>query len=113
MKDKDLGISILNQLYGNMLTEKQFAMLKAYYDFDCSLAEIADEYGISRQAVRDNIKRAESSLVEFEKQFRLLATKQNVLENLNQLKDLLVDKGINDDDVFAKIAQAEKALEGE
>ena len=34
---------MLNQLYGKMLTEKQFSMLKAYYDFDCSLAEIADE----------------------------------------------------------------------
>lgn len=104
---------MLNQLYGKMLTEKQFSMLKAYYDFDCSLAEIADEYDISRQAVRDNIKRAESSLLEFENKFNLLATKQNVIENLNQLKDLLVDKGINDDDIFAKIAQAEKALEGE
>ncbi len=104
---------MLNQLYGKMLTEKQFSMLKAYYDFDCSLAEIADEYDISRQAVRDNIKRAESSLLEFENKFNLLATKQNVLENLNQLKDLLVDKGIKDDDVFEKIAQAEKALEGE
>lgn len=104
---------MLNQLYGKMLTEKQFSMLKAYYDFDCSLAEIADEYDISRQAVRDNIKRAESSLLEFENKFNLLATKQNVLENLNQLRDLLVDKGIKDDDVFAKIAQAEKALEGE
>ena len=104
---------MLNQLYGKMLTEKQFSMLKAYYDFDCSLAEIADEYDISRQAVRDNIKRAESSLLEFENKFNLLATKQNVLENLNQLKDLLVDKGIKDDDVFAKITQVEKALEGE
>ena len=113
MKDKNLGISILNQLYGNMLTEKQFAMLKAYYDFDCSLAEIADEYGISRQAVRDNIKRAESSLVEFEKQFRLLATKQNVINKLQELKELLVQKNFADSDVLQKIAEAEKALEGE
>ncbi|MBQ9715959.1 MAG: helix-turn-helix domain-containing protein [Clostridia bacterium] len=113
MKDKNLGISILNQLYGSMLTEKQFAMLKAYYDFDCSLAEIADEYGISRQAVRDNIKRAENSLVEFEKQFRLLATRQNVVQKLNQLKELLEEKNFLSDDVLQKIAEAEKALEGE
>lgn len=113
MKDKNFGISILNQLYGNMLTEKQFAMLKAYYDFDCSLAEIADEYGISRQAVRDNIKRAENSLVEFEKQFRLLETKQNVIEKLHELKELLIQKNVADSDVMAKIVEAEKALEGE
>ena len=104
---------MLNQLYGKMLTEKQFSMLKAYYDFDCSLAEIADEYQISRQAVRDNIKRAESSLLEFEKKFNLFATKQNVLQNLQQIKDLLVNKGFDDDEVFAKITQTEKVLEGE
>ena len=104
---------MLNQLYGKMLTEKQFSMLKAYYDFDCSLAEIADEYDISRQAVRDNIKRAENSLLEFEKKFNLLATKQNVLENLYQLKELLLKKGVDDSEVLQKIAQTEKALEGE
>ncbi|MBE5748644.1 MAG: HTH domain-containing protein [Clostridiales bacterium] len=113
MKDKNFGISILNQIYGNMLTEKQFAMLKAYYDFDCSLAEIADEYDISRQAVRDNIKRAENSLVEFEKKFRLFETKQNVIKKLHELKELLIQKSVADDDVLAKIVEAEKALEGE
>ena len=113
MKDKNLSISILNQLYGSMLTEKQFSMLKAYYDFDCSLAEIADEYEISRQAVRDNIKRAENSLLEFEKKFKLLATKQNVLNNLQQIKQLLEQKGFCDDEVLPKIAMTEKALEGE
>ena len=104
---------MLNQIYGKMLTEKQFSMLKAYYDFDCSLAEIADEYDISRQAVRDNIKRAESSLLEFEKKFNLLATKQAVSQSLEQIKDLLVKKGFVDNEVFEKIAQAEKVLEGE
>ena len=88
-------------------------MLKAYYDFDCSLAEIADEYEISRQAVRDNIKRAENSLLEFEKKFKLLATKQNVLNNLQQIKQLLEQKGFCDDEVLQKIAMTEKALEGE
>ena len=51
---------MLNQLYGKMLTEKQFSMLKAYYDFDCSLAEIADEYDISRQEVSELINCAVS-----------------------------------------------------
>ena len=104
---------MLNQLYGKMLTEKQFSMLKAYYDFDCSLAEIADEYQISRQAVRDNIKRAENSLLEFEKKFNLLATKQSVLQSLGEIKNMLISKGFDDTDVFLKIAQAEKVLEGE
>jgi len=113
MKDKNLGISILNQLYGSMLTEKQVSMLKAYYDFDFSLAEIADEYGISRQAVRDNIKRAENSLVEFEKQFKLLETKQNVVQKIAELKQILEAKNLLDNEVLQKLSEAEKALEGE
>ena len=88
-------------------------MLKAYYDFDFSLAEIADEYGISRQAVRDNIKRAENSLVEFEKQFKLLETKQNVVQKIAELKQILEAKNLLDNEVLQKLSEAEKALEGE
>ena len=113
MKDKNLGISVLNQLYGKMLTEKQEAMLKAYYDFDCSLAEIADEYGISRQAVRDNVKRAELSLYEFESKFGFLSTRENVIAKLAELKLLLQNKNMFDDEVRDKLLETERALEGE
>lgn len=113
MKDKDLSISLLNQLYGNMLTEKQEAMLKAYYDFDFSLAEIADEYGISRQAVRDSIKRAETSLLAFEEKFRLSSRKANVAERLAELKKLLADKNLLDGEIQQKLLDTERALEGE
>ena len=113
MKDKNLGISMLNQLYGKMLTEKQGEMLKAYYDFDCSLAEIADEYGISRQAVRDNIKRAEISLEEFESKFGLLATRERVIGKLAELKQLLQDKNLLDEEIQNKLTEIETALEGE
>lgn len=113
MKDKNLGISLLNQYYGKMLTQKQEEMLKAYYDYDCSLAEIADEHGISRQAVRDSIKRAEASLIGFEEKFGFAGARAGALEKLEELRCLLSRKNLLDDEISAKLGEAAKILEGE
>ena len=59
---KDLGITILLDFYGDMLTEKQRDFLGYYYNDDLSLSEIAENEGITRQGVRDSIKRAEAQL---------------------------------------------------
>jgi predicted DNA-binding protein YlxM (UPF0122 family) len=63
---KNLEISLLFDFYGDMLTEKQQNMIQYYYNEDLSLAEIAENEGITRQGVRDSIKRAETQLVEME-----------------------------------------------
>ena len=59
---KVMRVNQLLGFYGGLLTDKQQAMLGLYYEEDFSLAEIADHYDISRQAVRDNLKRAEARL---------------------------------------------------
>ena len=59
---KDLRITFLLDFYGDMLTEKQREVVECYYNEDLSLAEIAEEKGITRQGVRDGIKRAEQLL---------------------------------------------------
>jgi len=64
MFDKFIEISMLYGFYGGLLPEKQNLFLKAYYEDDCSLSEIAEQYGISRQGVHDGIKKAEKSLNE-------------------------------------------------
>ena len=46
---KNLEISFLLDFYGSMLTEKQRIMIEYYYNDDLSLAEIADNEGITRQ----------------------------------------------------------------
>ena len=63
---KDLKISFLLDFYGEMLTQKQREVIEYYYNDDLSLAEIADNEGITRQGVRDSIKRAEAQLLEME-----------------------------------------------
>ena len=64
--EKNLNVSILLDFYGAMLTEKQREAVEYYYNDDLSLSEIADNQGISRQGVRDAIKRAEALLFEME-----------------------------------------------
>lgn len=64
--EKNVKISILLDIYGKMLTEKQYKLLDDYYNNDLSLSEIAENENITRQAVRDNLKKGENNLFEYE-----------------------------------------------
>lgn len=63
---KDLSISGLNDVYGVLLTPHQREVIRNYYDYDLSLAEIGENSGISRQAVRDVIVKAVEQLKFYE-----------------------------------------------
>ena len=69
---KDYKVSLLFDFYGNMLTDKQREAIELYYNADLSLGEIADNLGISRQGVRDSIKRSEAILFDAEERLGLL-----------------------------------------
>ena len=64
--EKNVEISILCQLYGKLLSEKQLEFIDDYYNNDLSLSEIAENHGITRQAVRDMLKKGEQKLFEDE-----------------------------------------------
>lgn len=81
-KSDKLYISRYNDFYGCLLTEHQCEMIRLYYDCDISLFEIAEQFGISRQAVRDSIKRAEQSLVLYEE-------KLGLCKKFSEMSDLL------------------------
>ena len=91
--EKNIEISILSQIYKNMLTEKQFSILDEYYNSDFSLSEIAENYNITRQAVRDNIKSGEIKLYDLEEKLGLMKKTQrqeeligNITSKLNNIK---------------------------
>ncbi len=69
---KDLEIVTLLDFYGEMLTQKQHDFLEYYYNDDLSLSEIAVNEGITRQGVRDAIKRAEKQLFDMEEKLGLV-----------------------------------------
>ena len=82
---KNLEISFLLDFYGDMLTEKQRDVVELYYNEDLSLAEIAAHSGITRQGVRDSIKRAESQLLEYEDRLHLAARFRRIEEVLSSI----------------------------
>ena len=71
MFEKNLNIGYLLDFYGDVLTERKKDALDAYYNNDMSLAEIAEDMGISRQGVRDTIKKAEEELLFYEEKLGL------------------------------------------
>ncbi len=75
---KDFKISLLFDYYGECLGEKQRDMFDAYYNADLSLSEIAENFGITRQGVRDAVKRTEQQLKEFEEKLHLCEKTQTL-----------------------------------
>lgn len=59
---KDLNMCVLLDFYSSLLTEKQAEMMSMYYNDDLSLSEIAEGMNITRQGVRDAVKKAEQIL---------------------------------------------------
>ena len=73
MTDGRLMRSMLLDFYGELLTERQRECYDLHYNDDLSLAEIAEQSGVSRQCVWDNIRRADAALAEFEDKTKLAA----------------------------------------
>jgi predicted DNA-binding protein YlxM (UPF0122 family) len=85
MIDKVTRVVNLYDLYGTLLTERQREMVEMYYFDDWSLAEVADHLGVSRQAVHDNIRRAEEQLEAYEKALSLLKRNHAVTAVVREL----------------------------
>ena len=94
---KNLKISELLDYYGLLLTDKQREAVEYYYNDDLSLGEIAAVHGISRQGVRDNIKRAEAILFEMEDKLALAAKFSKIKSGLERLRheiDIIDDRNM-------------------
>lgn len=101
--EKNVKISMLLQIYGKLLTEKQYELLDDYYNNDLSLSEIAENLGITRQAVRDNKSKGESKLFEYEEKLNIMKKTLEldekiaiVLSEITKLKSHSTDKEVAD-----------------
>ena len=110
--EKNVKISILCQLYGKLLSEKQLEFIDDYYNNDLSLSEIAENHGITRQAVRDIIKKGEKKLFEYEE--KLLFMKR-MLNQEKKIEEILVEltkiqKDYTDNEVASILENVKKEL---
>ena len=92
MFEKNLELASLLDFYGEVLSERKQAVLSLYYNEDLSLAEIAEEIGISRQGVRDLIKKAEEELLFLEEKLGLKKKFKEALAQSDKIFELLKDE---------------------
>jgi hypothetical protein len=83
---KIVELSLLYDFFGQLLTEKQQRVFELYYDDDLSLGEIAENLNITRQAVYDNLRRAEKLLYNYEKKLKLVDKFLNQQEKIIKIK---------------------------
>lgn len=84
--EKNVEISLLLDFYGDVLSEKQRTAVEMYYNDDLSLSEIAQDLGISRQGVRDSLKRGEAYLYEMEEKLGLAAKFSDMLNGIAKIR---------------------------
>ena len=86
MKNQAYRMALLYDFYGDMLTDRQKEFYDLYYNEDLSLAEIAENYGITRQGVRDVIVRAEAILTELEDKTGIIRRFHRMQEQFGQME---------------------------
>ena len=114
MKNQAYRMAMLFDFYGDLLTPRQREFYDPYYNEDFSLAEIAENYGISRQGVRDVIVRAEAAMTEIEDKTHLIRRfyqMQQQVAAIDQAADQLlacVDRRDYRDEVLDQIGRTIK-----
>ena len=110
--EEKVKISMLCQLYGKLLTKKQYEFIDDYYNNDLSLSEIAENNGITRQAVRDIIKKGEKKLFEYEEKLmfmkRTLNQEKKIEKALSELTK--IQKNYSDKQIASVLESIKKEL---
>jgi uncharacterized protein len=108
MLEKTTRMNYLYDFYYSLLTPKQQSYMSLYYLDDYSLGEIAEEYGVSRQAVYDNIKRTEAMLEEYEEKLLLLQKFQERSRLVRDMKELLNEENPLKEALLKMVTELEK-----
>ena len=81
-----LRYSVLFFYYGELFSKKQKQYLELYLEENSSFTEIAEKYGVTRQAVFDNIKRGFKQLEEYESKLKIFEREKELKKRLENLK---------------------------
>ena len=109
--ENKVKISMLNQIYGKLLTKKQYEIIDDYYNNDLSLSEIAENNEITRQAVRDILKKGEKKLFEYEEKLMFMKRMLNQEKRIEKVLAELTKIQKNDSD--QEIAQILESIKRE
>lgn len=85
--EEKVRISILLELYGNLLTAKQYEFMDYYYNQDLSLSEIGDNEDITRQAVRTILQKSKKKLEQYETKLKFMQKEEIIKKYIEQLEE--------------------------
>lgn len=108
--DKNTEISLLFDFYGQLLSVKQHEAVSLYYNDDLSLSEVSEVMGITRQGVRDLVKRSEAELYEYERKLGLYKRFEGVTRYAKRIRSLAGDICESSDDKVREVSQEIIAL---
>ena len=97
MFEKNLTLGYLLDFYGELLPERKRSVMDMYYNEDLSLSEIAAEVGISRQGVRDIIKKSEEELLFYENKLGLAKRLKDVEACASDLREMAARHSLPED----------------
>jgi predicted DNA-binding protein YlxM (UPF0122 family) len=109
MFTKDLSVAYLLDFYGDVLSDRKRSVLDDYYNNDLSLSEIAQDLGISRQGVRELIKKAEEELNFYEQKLHLAQRFGEAGEHAAALRAMTVEHHLPDE-VVREIRALEECI---
>ena len=110
--EEKVKISMLCEFYGKLLTEKQYEFINDYYNNDFSLSEIPENTDITRQAVRDIIKKGEKKLFEYEEKLMFMKRTLNQEKKIEKaLAELTkIQKDYSDKQIASVLESIKKEL---
>ena len=111
MSEKNMRYCLLLDFYGEVLSDHPREMMDLYYNEDFSLSEIADEIGITRQGVRDAVRRAEETLDSLEEKLGLIARFERLRAQRAQIVSLLSDESRSKESVIGEAKRLLESLE--
>ena len=111
MKNQAYRMALLYDFYGDTLTDRQKEFYDLYYNEDLSLSEIADNLGITRQGVRDAIKRGEGTILELEEKVGFARRYRAVQEGVDALEQLARDINFYNNNHYAMSEDIRRAAD--
>ncbi|MCI8636626.1 MAG: putative DNA-binding protein [Clostridia bacterium] len=109
---QNVKISMLNQIYGGLLTKKQNEIIEDYYNNDLSLSEIAENNEITRQAIRDVLKKSEKKLFEYEETLSIMEKnieqEKKIEKIIKQLEE--IQKNSQNKEISKQLSNIQKEL---
>ena len=102
--EKKTGISLLLDFYAPMLSDRQAEIMQLYYGDDLSLSEVSEITGITRQGVRDAVKKSEAILDDCEKRLGLYKKYQSARKELEKITGALRKAGV-ESEIISRIEE--------